>query len=186
MKRILCVFIAMVVFCGCSASNKPVPIVDVNIEQGTFSITPQEFVEQWNAILLDFQKDSDDEKADYIIPLPDFEKSDKIMSLADGLDVIYLADETSGKMTKFTMCQYSFTITNEGALTAGFIISAMPKFFNPESDIDLVEEFQLDQPPQTSSMNCKNAVDGNVVYQYVAVDGLGNISAEPIHLTKNQ
>lgn len=179
MKKIAIILLIIMILCGC---GKEKPIIATNIETGVFLVTPQEFIEQWNSDLENFQKKSDDKKAQYILPLPDFEKSEQVMPITEGLSISYTAEETSGYLKEIAINQYVYTQTNEGALTAGFIVSAIPYYFNSNPSVDISKEFGLQN--LSSDMDIKDTVDDNVSYSYYAVDGASKIIVKPIKLEK--
>ena len=66
MKKILAMLVSAAIMagmCGCAAKTEAKPMIQVDIESGVFTVTPQEFIDEWNQSLKNFQDASRDRKS---------------------------------------------------------------------------------------------------------------------------
>lgn len=180
MKKILSIIcitlVTTLAFTACSSSSKSNKI-EVDIENGVFQITPQEFIDGFNDLVKQFQKTSDNQIIQYLLMLPNFVESDSDMEIDDGLQVTYITG-ADDKLKKLEI-MYSDWASNEATMTFSFWLGALPAYFNPESSLNLGDEFNLPSDSGTGS-----TIDGEVSYSYVAMPGSIFITIEAVHLEK--
>ena len=185
MKRVFALILGMflalsMVSCG---SNTPKSNIEVDLETGTFSVTPQEFIDQWNAAVKDFQKSSDDKKTEYIKLLPDFSASGEVIKMSDGLTVTYSVNDENQKLSEVEITWFPYALSNADKLTSAFMRNSLPFFFNQETEVDLsaipmnVDEMATDDFTD---------YDANITYEYIGLDGIGSISIKPLNFGDDQ
>lgn len=175
MKKLICCLLCIVLVVGCGTKVKG---ISADIEVGVFEITPQEFVDQWNAYIESVKKQSDDQKIQYLIPLPAHDADYTNVELVKGFEIRLAPDEKSGKLKSIEIEWYSWTLKdNAGIMTLGFMMGALPRFINPDSQLDLVRDLKIEA---YGDNNFDSIIDGDCKYEISALNGLSSLIISPV------
>lgn len=181
MKRIICCLLCMVLIAGCGAGTKQKEI-NVDIETGVFEITPQEFVDQWNAYIETVKKQSDDQKIQYLISLPENAEDCIDAELVKGFEVKLAPDENSGKLKSIELEWYAWTLEDKaGLMTLGFMTATLPCFINPNSELDLANDLNIET---YGDFNFDSLIDGDCEFEISALNGLSTLTIRPVQFDK--
>ena len=159
------------IFVGCTAKKQN---ASITVENGAYSISPDEFVASFNAAVEEYRKTSDNQRSSDLLLLPDFEESAKEMSMGAGLSISYYTDGENGNLKELTLYWNDSVASNTEIMTAGFLVGALPSFFSPQSDTQLGDELDLNSDFFTGDVNID---DTN--YEFTSLDGNHWLTIKP-------
>lgn len=187
MKRVMCaLLICGVLFTSCggtgdkTSSSQPESSqlgYEVNLDSGTFEITPEQFISDYNTAVSSFMETSEDAKAKYLQLIPDFVASGEEIDINDSLSIAFETNE-NGKIAEIDLRWYSVGISDQDALNVGFIVSMLPSFLCPESDFDLAKMVDAKRTDK------KTDTTANLVYGMGYAYGAYSIYIKPLDFSK--
>lgn len=180
MKKLLALFLTFILSCSlvsCSGEKESWSGIDVDISNGTFKISTQEFIDSWNNRIKKFQQTSDEELVQYMFLFPDFEENEKKMELSDSVDISYIQNE-NGMLQEIEISWSELLLDNVSAFNLG-VFAAIPSFFNPETTVDLRDVMHI-----TNNFDYVVDYDANIIYDVIQFDYAYSLTIKPLDMSE--
>jgi len=176
MKKQIAILLILTLLTAC-ASGSTTPTQGIEVGDGEFLITPDDFIARWNEGVQKLkEKNPDNKDIQHIVVMPDYAGSGKEVEwIGRQLTLTFEAND-AGNLTSIEVEYYDPSASQDATHNFGFVCGALPGFLNPNTKFNMASELGIPSDFTTTS----KAFDGDIAYSYICVDGLlHSISVAP-------
>ncbi len=171
MKKQIAILLILTLLTAC-ASGSATPTQGIEVGDGEFLITPDDFIARWNEGVQKLkEKNPDDKDIQHLVGMPDYAGNGQEANWIDNSLKIILEENDKGNLISVSVYHFSLSPSLESSHNFGFFCGAVARFFKPETDFNIDQELGL----LSSGTGIKTAFDEDISYQYNVAYGLGHI-----------